>query len=80
MAGAEVNAEIGPVGSAAELRDVQRFKYDIYVAEMGRYGAIADHQNRLLIEADDANSHIYQARVDGRLAATMRLTWGGDKS
>ncbi len=78
MAGAEVNAEIGPVGSAAELRDVQRFKYDIYVAEMGRYGAIADHANRLLIEADDDASHIFQARVDGRLAAIMRLTWGGD--
>ena len=82
MAGAVVNmkigAEIGPVGSAAELRDVQRFKYDIYVAEMGRYGAIADHANRLLIEADDATSHVFQARVEGKLAATMRLTWGGD--
>ncbi len=78
MAGAQINAEIGPVGSAAELRDVQRFKYDIYVAEMGRYGAIADHANRLLIEADDDASHIFQARVDGRLAAIMRLTWGGD--
>ena len=82
MAGAKINmkinADIGPVGTPAELRDVQRFKYDIYVAEMGRYGAIADHGNRLLIEADDATSHVYQARVDGRLAATMRLTWGGD--
>ena len=78
MAGAEINAEIRPVGSAAELRDVQRFKYDIYVAEMGRYGAVADHENRLLVEADDDASHIYQARVEGKLAATMRLTWGGD--
>ena len=78
MAGAQVNADIGPVGSAAELRDVQRFKYDVYVAEMGRYGAIADHGNRLLVEVDDPTSHIFQARVDGKLAATMRLTWGGD--
>jgi predicted GNAT family N-acyltransferase len=57
---------------------VQRFKYDVYVAEMGRYGAIADHANRLLIEADDPASHIFQARIGGKLAATMRLTWGGD--
>ncbi|MCH8952332.1 MAG: cyclic nucleotide-binding domain-containing protein [Proteobacteria bacterium] len=78
MAGAQINADIGPVATAAELRDVQRFKYDIYVAEMGRYGAIADHANRLLLEVDDAASHIYQARVGGKLAATMRLTWGGD--
>jgi len=78
MAGVEVKADIGPVGNAAELRDVQRFKYDVYVAEMGRYGAIADHENRLLIEPDDASSHVYQARVEGKLAGIMRLTWGGD--
>jgi hypothetical protein len=73
-----LNAEIGPVTSADELRDVQRFKYDVYVAEMGRYGAIADHGNRLLVEVDDATSHIYQARVDGALVGTMRFSWGGD--
>ena len=74
----DVSAEIRLVATAAELRDVQRFKYDVYVAEMGRYGAIADHRNRLLVEVDDPTSHIFQARVGGTLAATMRLTWGGD--
>jgi hypothetical protein len=78
MASTEINAEIRTVATPVELRDVQRFKYDVYVAEMGRYGAIADHENRLLIEADDPASHIFQARVGGKLAATMRLTWGGD--
>jgi CRP-like cAMP-binding protein len=78
MAAEQVTAEICPVTTAAELRDVQRFKYEVYVAEMGRYGAVADHANRLLVEPDDATSHIFQARVDGALAATMRLTWGGD--
>ena len=78
MAGTDINAEIRLVGTAAELREVQRFKYDVYVAEMGRYGAIADHANRLLVEVDDPTSHIFQARVDGAFAATMRLTWGGD--
>jgi predicted GNAT family N-acyltransferase len=78
MAKGDVSAEIRPVANPAELRDVQRFKYDVYVAEMGRYGAIADHANRLLIEADDPASHIFQARIGGKLAATMRLTWGGD--
>jgi predicted GNAT family N-acyltransferase len=78
MANTGINAEIRLVETPAELRDVQRFKYDVYVAEMGRYGAIADHANRLLIEADDPASHIFQARIGGKLAATMRLTWGGD--
>jgi hypothetical protein len=78
MAKGDVIAEIRLVDTPAELREVQRFKYDVYVAEMGRYGAIADHENRLLVEVDDPTSHIFQARVDGALAATMRLTWGGD--
>ncbi len=39
MANTEISAEIAPVGTADELRDVQRFKYDVYVAEMVRYGA-----------------------------------------
>jgi hypothetical protein len=78
MAKDDINAEIRPISTPDELRDVQRFKYDVYVAEMGRYGAIADHENRLLVEVDDPSSHIFQARVEGKLAATMRLTWGGD--
>jgi predicted GNAT family N-acyltransferase len=78
MTAANIDAEIGPVATAAELRAVQRFKYDVYVVEMGRYGAIADHANRLLVEVDDPASHIFQARIDGKLAATMRLIWGGD--
>lgn len=71
-------AEIRTVETPDELRAVQRFKYDVLVAEMGRYGTIADHENRLLAEADDLASHVFHARVDGALAATMRLTWGGD--
>lgn len=70
--------EITPVTTPEDLRAVQRFKYDVYVAEMGRYGAIADHENRLLAEADDATSHVFQSCADGRVVATMRLTWGGD--
>lgn len=76
--GTSVSAEIRPVRDATELRAVQRFKYDVYVDEMGRYGDIADHDARLLVEADDATSHVFVALVDGALAATMRLTWGGD--
>ncbi len=69
--------EISQALEPGDLHDIQRFKYDVYVAEMGRYGSIADHDNRLLIEPDDATSHIFQARAAGRLVGTMRLTWGG---
>lgn len=60
------------------MHAVQRFKYDVYVEEMGRYAKIADHDNRLLVEVDDATSHVFLFSVGDTLAATMRLTWGGD--
>jgi predicted GNAT family N-acyltransferase len=79
MALEEVVADIRPIRDAEELFAVQQFKYDIYVEEMGRYGDIADHENRLLIEEDDPSSHVHRIEVDGQLAGTMRLTWGGDE-
>jgi CRP-like cAMP-binding protein/predicted GNAT family N-acyltransferase len=74
----QVVSETRETQDESELRAVQRFKYEIYVEEMGRYGAIADHERRLLVEADDPASHHFLVTVDGTLAATMRLTWGGD--
>lgn len=73
-----VSAEIRVAETADELRRIQRFKYDVYVTEMGRYGSIADHERRLLVEPDDAASVNVLATVDGAPAATMRLSFGGD--
>ena len=71
--------EIGRAETDADRKAVFRLRYDIYVEEMGRYGSIADHQNRLLVEPDDALSRLYYARdEEGRTVGTMRLTWGGD--
>ena len=30
----------------AEKQAVYRFRYDVYVEEMGRYRGVADHENR----------------------------------
>jgi hypothetical protein len=73
---ATATTDIHPVQDEGELRAVQRFKYDVYVDEMGRYGDVADHANRLLIEPDDATSTVFVASVDGELAGTFRLTTG----
>jgi len=63
----------------AEKEAVYRLRYDIYVEEMGRFGGIADHQGRRLVEPEDATARIfYGAEPDGRVVATMRLSWGGD--
>ena len=71
--------EIERAESDADRQAVYRLRYDVYVQEMNRYGSIADHQNRLLIEPDDATSRLYYARdQDGQVVGTMRLSWGGD--
>jgi len=62
----------------AEKRAVYGFRYDVYVEEMGRYGAVADHENRLLVEPEDAFSRIFYAAQEGRVVGTARFTWGGD--
>ncbi len=71
--------EIGRAETDAEREAVYRLRYDVYVQEMNRYSSIADHQNRWLVEPDDASSRLYYARnADGVAVGTMRLTWGGD--
>lgn len=69
---------IMPATSEADREAIYRLRYDIYVEEMNRYGSIADHHGRRLIEPDDARSRLYVARDGDRVVGTMRLTWGGD--
>ena len=57
---------------------VYRLRYDVYVAEMGRYRAAADHERRLLVEPEDATARIFYAAPEGEVVATVRLSWGGD--
>ncbi|MDH3742281.1 MAG: cyclic nucleotide-binding domain-containing protein [Hyphomicrobiales bacterium] len=57
---------------------VYRFRYRIYVEEMGRYASIADHQGKRLVEDDDASSHLLTAWQGDDLVGTARLIWGGD--
>ena len=57
---------------------VYRFRYEIYVAEMGRYGEAADHERKMLVEPEDETARIYYAAIDGEVVATSRFSWGGD--
>ena len=61
-----------------EKEAVYRFRYDVYVEEMGRYGTAADHANRRLVEPEDATARIFYAAEDGVVVATSRFSWGGD--
>jgi len=61
-----------------EKRAVYRFRYSIYVEEMGKYRSVADHEQRLFYEPCDAHSRIFYATENGEVVATARATWGGD--
>ncbi len=61
-----------------EKEAVYRFRYDVYVEEMGRLGEAADHENRRLVEPEDATARIWYAAQDGEVVATHRFSWGGD--
>jgi hypothetical protein len=55
-----------------------RFRYSVYVEEMGRYRGVADHAARRLVEPEDAHSVLYGARQDGTIVGTARTTFGSD--
>jgi predicted GNAT family N-acyltransferase len=61
-----------------ELEAVYRFRYDVYVEEMGRYRDVADHERRRFWEPEDEHSWIFYALEGDTVVATARLSWGGD--
>jgi len=64
--------------SEEEKEAVYRFRYEIYVSEMGRYAGVADHENRRFREPEDDTARIFYAASDGEVVATSRMSWGGD--
>ncbi len=72
--------EVGRAESDEQKEAVYRFRYTVYVEEMGRYQGVADHAGRRLVEPEDDRSWIFYARdlgADGEVVGTARLSWGG---
>lgn len=62
----------------ADLAPLYRLRYEVLVAEMGKYADRADHEARLLVDEEDARSwHVVALDRDGEIAAATRMTWGG---
>ncbi len=76
-AGGTARIETRLAATAAELDAVQRSRYDIYVEELHRYGARADHDRRKLAEPEDDWSWVWYAVEGGEIIASARVTWGG---
>jgi hypothetical protein len=64
--------------TSEEKEAIYRFRYEIYVAEMGRYAEAADHDHKTFHEPEDATARIFYAAQDGEVVATSRFSWGGD--
>jgi Cyclic nucleotide-binding domain len=73
-----MTVELFRAESEEDREEIFRFRYSVYVEEMGRYRRGADHQGRRLVEPEDAHSVIYGAREDGRVVGTGRITFGAD--
>lgn len=69
---------MGEAVTIEEREAVFRFWYSVYVAEMGRYRAAADHQHRQLRGPEDDTSRIFYARDGDEVVAACRFSWGGD--
>jgi len=71
--------EVGLAETDEQKEAVYRFRYSVYVEELGRYQGSADHAGRRLVEPEDDQSWIFHARADdGEVVGTARLSWGGN--
>lgn len=62
----------------AEKREVYRFRYRIYVKEMGRDQKTADHENQMLSDQLDKTALILMAVADGEVVGTARMNFSSD--
>jgi hypothetical protein len=62
----------------AERQAVYRFRYSVYVEEMGRYQSTADQARKMLIDPEDHHSVVYLARQGTQVVGTLRTTFGED--
>jgi hypothetical protein len=67
--------EVGLAETTEQKEAVYRFRYSIYVEEMGRYRSVADHVGRRLVEPEDEASWIFYARDGDDVVGTARLSW-----
>src|SRR5512132_382411 len=73
-----MGVELFRAQSEHDQEELFRFRYAVYVEELGRYRQSADHRGRRLVEPEDAHSVLYGARQGGHVVGTARLTFGAD--
>jgi hypothetical protein len=69
--------DVGLAETVEEKEAVYRFRYSVYVEEMGRYQGRADHEGKRLVEPEDEHGFVFYAREGDTVVGTARLSWGG---
>lgn len=65
---------ITEASTPADRDEILRFRYDIYVREMGKISMVeADHANGVLRDFEDADGRLYAARSGGGIVGTLRV-------
>ncbi len=59
-----------------EKEKVYRFRYQVYVEEMGKQLASADHRHRIVVDDEDDWGLLFYARTESAVIGTMRLHIG----
>lgn len=62
-----------------EKQAIYRFRYKVFVEELGRHADIANHEQGLLYESYDEYSHNFYATDNDEIVATKRITCLGDR-
>jgi GNAT superfamily N-acetyltransferase len=71
------NIQILDATTEGEKEAIYKFRYQIQVAEMGRYHIPnTDHEGGRIIDGFDALSHLAYAEYNGKIIGTVRLTIG----
>jgi predicted GNAT family N-acyltransferase len=73
------HVEVRQACTEEERRRIYRFRYQVYVDEMGKRPGYADHERRELYDALDDWAVLLYAQADGEVIATLRLNQASDR-
>lgn len=64
--------------TGAELEEVGRLRYELFIKRDGKRYAHADHNNKVFLEPIDKISLNFMARVQNKCSVAVRATWAND--
>ena len=66
-------SDIKVAKSDKDRERIFRFRYDVYVTEMGKSPTEADHQKKIIRDELDNDAHLLYAEDEGQIVGTVRL-------